>query len=68
MKRYLAYPKVVFENLIAYSKNHQLSTAEEVVKLIESNKDIKLIMLHNLTRFFKDSTGRKRVEIASLLK
>ncbi|HKI07742.1 MAG TPA: hypothetical protein VKA09_05055 [Nitrososphaeraceae archaeon] len=61
-------PKVVFKNLIAYNKNHQLSTTEEVVKLIGSNKDIKLLMVHNLTRFFKDSTGRKRVETASLLK
>jgi hypothetical protein len=60
--------KVVFKNLLAYNKNQQLCTAEEVVKLIESNKDIKLLMVHNLTRYLKDSSGRKRVETASLLK
>ena len=53
-------PKIVFKNLFiltAYNENHQLSVAEQVTKLIESNKDIKLLVIHNLTRFFKDSTG-----------
>jgi hypothetical protein len=64
-------PKIVFKNLYiltAYNENHQLSVAEQVTKLIESNKDIKLLVIHNLTRFFKDSTGRKKVETANLLK
>jgi hypothetical protein len=64
-------PKIVFKNLYiltSYDQNHQLSVAEQVTKLIESNKDIKLLVVHNLTRFFKDSTGRKKVETANLLK
>src|SRR5215204_7466363 len=64
-------PKIVFKNLYiltAYNENHQLSVAEQVTKLIKSNKDIRLIVVHNLRRFFKDSTGRKKMEIASLLK
>ena len=38
-------PKIVFKNLYiltAYNENHQLSVAEQVTKLIESKKDIKL--------------------------
>ena len=64
-------PKIVFKNLFiltAYNENHQLSVAEQVAKLIESNKDIKLLVIHNLTRFFKDSTGKKKIETASVLK
>jgi RecA/RadA recombinase len=64
-------PKIVFKNLFiltAYNKNHQLSVAEQVTKLIESNKDIKLLVIHNLTRFFKDSTANKKMETANLLK
>jgi DNA repair protein RadA len=64
-------PKIVSKNLFiltAYNENHQLSIAEQVTKLIESKKDIKLLVIHNLTRFFKDSTGRKKIENASVLK
>jgi RecA/RadA recombinase len=64
-------PKIVFKNLYiltAYNESHQLSVAEQVTKLMESNKDIMLLVIHNLTRFFKDSTGRKKVETANLLK
>jgi hypothetical protein len=64
-------PKIVFKNLYihtAYNENHQLSVAELVTRLIESNKDIKLLVIHNLTRFFKDCTRGKKVEAANLLK
>ena len=64
-------PKIVFKNLYihtAYNESHQLSVAEQVTRLIESNKDIRLLVIHNLTKFFIDSTGRKKVEIANLLK
>jgi DNA repair protein RadA len=64
-------PKIVFKNLYvltAYNENHQLSVAEQATKLVESNKDIKLLVVHNLTRFFKDSTSRKKAETANLLK
>src|SRR5919106_4583897 len=64
-------PKIAFKNLYiltAYNENHQLSVTEQVTKLVETNKDIKLLVVHNLTKFFKDSTGRKKMETASLLK
>ena len=64
-------PKIVFKNLYiltAYNESHQLSVAEQVTKLIESNKDIKLLVIHNLIRFFKDSTGNKKMETANVLK
>jgi hypothetical protein len=64
-------PKIVFKNLYvltAYNENHQLSVAEQVTKLIESNKDIKLLVIHHLTRFLKDSTGNKKMETANVLK
>jgi hypothetical protein len=64
-------PKIVFKNLYihtAYNENHQLSVAGQVTRLIEPNKDIKLLVIHNLTRFFKDSNGRKKMETANLLK
>jgi RecA/RadA recombinase len=60
----------VFKNLYiltAYNENHQLSVAEQVAKLIESSKDTKLLVIHNLTRFFRDSTGRKKMETANFL-
>jgi DNA repair protein RadA len=64
-------PKIVSKNLFiltAYNENHQLSIAEQVTKLIESNNDIKLLVIHNLTRFFRDSTGIKKIENVNLLK
>jgi hypothetical protein len=64
-------PKLVFKNLFiltAYNESHQLSIAEQIAKLVESNKDIKLLVIHNLTRFFRDSTSNKKIETASLLK
>jgi RecA/RadA recombinase len=64
-------PKIVFKNLYiltAYNENHQQLVAEQVTRLIELNKDIKMLVIHNLTRFFKDSPVRKKVETANLLK
>ena len=64
-------PKTVFKNLYiltAYNESHQLSVAEQITKLIECNKDIKLLVIHNLTGFFKDSTARKKMETANILK
>jgi RecA/RadA recombinase len=64
-------PKIVFKNLYihtAYNENHQLSIAEQVTRIIESNKDIKLLVIHNLTKFFIDSTGRKKAKTVNLLK
>jgi Rad51 len=64
-------PKLVFKNLFmltAYDESHQLSVAEQVAKIVESNRDIKLLVIHNLTRFFRDSAANKKIETASLLK
>jgi hypothetical protein len=64
-------PKLVFKNLFiltAYNESHQLTIAEQIAKLVESNKDIKLVVIHNLTRFFRDCTANKKIETASLLK
>src|SRR5919198_3992832 len=55
-------PKVVFKNLYihpAYNEQHQLLVAEKVAELIESNKDIKLLVVNNLTKFFKESKNNK---------
>ena len=41
-------PKIVFKNLYehpAYNEQHQLSVAEQVADLIESNRDIKLLVV-----------------------
>jgi hypothetical protein len=62
-------PKIVFKNLYvhpAYNQQHQLSVAEEVAELIESNNDIKLLVVNKVTKFFKDS--KNKMEAANILK
>ena len=62
-------PKIVFKNLYihtAYNEQQQLLVAEQVADLIESNKDIKLLVVNRLTRFFKES--KKKMETANVLK
>ena len=62
-------PKIVFKNLYvhpAYNQQHQLTVAEQVAKLIESNTDIKLLMVNNITKFFRES--RNKMETAKMLK
>src|SRR6476659_9106701 len=64
-------PKIVSKNLFiqtAYNSQHQLQIANEVGGLIQNNENIKLVILNNLTKFFKDSSGRDRPEIANLIK
>jgi RecA/RadA recombinase len=52
-------PKIVFKNLfvqIAYNQRHQLTVANQVSDFIESGKkDIRLLVVSNLTKFFKES-------------
>jgi hypothetical protein len=52
-------PKIVFKNLyiqIAYNQQHQFVVAKQISDLIESKKqDIKLLVVNNMTKFFKDS-------------
>ena len=47
-------PKIVFKNLFvqtAYNLEHQVEIAEEISDKIESNPDIKLLAIRDLTRF-----------------
>src|SRR5918911_5417785 len=62
-------PKIVFKNLYvhpAYNQQHQLAVAEQIAGLIESNSDIKLLVVNNITKFFKDSENK--MEAANMLK
>jgi hypothetical protein len=55
-------PKIVFKNLfiqIAYNQQHQLELAKLISELLESKKhDIKLLVVNNLTKFFKESKNK----------
>ena len=64
-------PKIVFKNLFiqtAYNSQHQRQIANEVSDLIQSNKNIKLIVVNNVTKFFQVSSGHNRPEIANSIK
>ena len=45
-----------------------MQIANEIAELLHSNQDIKLVVINNLTKFFKDSNGQKRSEIANSVK
>ena len=47
-------------------KQHQILVAEQVADLIESNRDIKLLVVNNITKFFKES--KNKMETANVLK
>jgi hypothetical protein len=52
-------PKIVFKNLYvqtAYDLEHQVTIAQEIADKIESNSDIKLLAIKNLTKFFLDGS------------
>src|SRR5919204_4140062 len=54
-------PKIVFKNLYvhpAYNQRHQATVAEEVAELIESSSDIKLLLVNNITKFFRESNNK----------
>jgi Rad51 len=62
-------PKIVFKNLYvhpAYNQQHQLAVAEQVADLIQSNHDIKLLLVNNITKFFRES--KNKMEAANILK
>ena len=64
-------PKIVYKNLFiqtAYNSQHQVQIANEISQLLEDNRDIKLVVINNLTKFFKYSNGQKRSEIANTIK
>jgi hypothetical protein len=55
-------PKIVFKNLfvqMAYNQQHQLAVTKRISELIElKNQDIKLLVVNNLTKFFKESKNK----------
>jgi hypothetical protein len=64
-------PKIVSKNLFvqtAYNSHHQMDIASQVSQLIETNHNIKLIVINNLTKFFRDSNAPRRPEIANSVK
>jgi RecA/RadA recombinase len=51
-------PKVVFKNVfvqIAYNQRHQLAITKQVADFITRDKDIRLLVINNLTKYFKES-------------
>jgi hypothetical protein len=51
-------PKIVFKNIfvkIVYSQRHHLDVAKQVSDFIASNQDIRLLVINNLTKYFKES-------------
>ena len=66
-------PKIVYKNLFvqtAYSQEHQVTIAEEIADEIESNPDIKLLAIRDLTKFLtKDrDTSKNASDDANTLK
>ena len=64
-------PKLVSKNLFvqtAYNSQHQVQIANEISRLLQDNYDIKLVVINNLTKFFRDTNGQKRSEIANAIK
>lgn len=67
-------PKIVSKNIFvqtAYNLEHQVSVAEEIADKIESNSDIKLLAIRDLTRFLsidKDANWSTNDDTNSLKK
>jgi len=63
-------PKVVFKNIfsqVAYNQRHQLAIAKQVADFITTrNQDIRLLVINNLTKYFKESKYKNYA--ASILK
>jgi RecA/RadA recombinase len=62
-------PKIVFKNIfvqIAYNQKHQLAIAEQVADFITRNQDIRLLVVNNPTKYFKESKYKNYT--ASILK
>ncbi len=60
-------PKIVFKNIyfgVAYNQQHQLVIAKQISDLIESKKEeIRLLVVNNLTKFFKESKNKNHAAI-----
>jgi hypothetical protein len=64
-------PMVVSKNLYiqtAYNSRHQVQLSKEIASLVEENSNIKLIVINNFTKFFKDSREQRRLAIANDIK
>ncbi len=64
-------PKIVYKNLFvqtAYNSQHQVQIANEISQLLQENRDIKLVVINNLTKFFRYTNGQRRSEIANAIK
>jgi hypothetical protein len=64
-------PKIVFKNLYvqtAYNLEHQVTIADEIADKIESDPDIKLLAIRDLTRFLGTDTNRSTGDDANTLK
>lgn len=64
-------PKIVFKNLFvqtAYNLEHQVTTAEEIADKIESDPDIKLLAIRDLTRFLGTDANWSTSDDANTLK
>jgi len=58
-------PIIAFKNIfiqIAYDEPHQLAVAKQVAEFIESKEgeDIRLLVINNLTKFFRESKDKNR--------
>jgi RecA/RadA recombinase len=64
-------PKIVFKNLYvqtAYNQEHQVAIVEQVAKKIESNPDIKLLAIRDLTKFLAPNVNLNANDDANTLK
>lgn len=64
-------PKIVFKNLYVqtvYNQEHQVAIAEEIADKIESNPDIKLLAIRNLTKFLVKDVNWNASDDANTLK
>jgi hypothetical protein len=64
-------PKLVFKNLYvqtAYDLEHQVIIAQEIADKIESNSEIKLLAIRNLTRLFLNNERADKSQDSSTLK
>jgi RecA/RadA recombinase len=60
-------PKIVFKNLfvqMAYNQQHQLAVTKQISELIKSRKkDIRLLVINSLTKFFEESKNKNYAAI-----
>ena len=64
-------PKIVFKNLYvqtAYNQEHQAQIADEIADMIESNPDIKLLAIRDLTKFLAPNVNLNAKDDANTLK